>query len=90
MRAQTGAFDKISFHGMDETGSFDVLPPKITLFSSSLSSGSSAGELYACEAKQTLWYHSNKEKSDIWLRIHASNENCTDKFSHTTNLMQFS
>lgn len=34
---------------MTETGSFDMLPPKISLFSSTLSSGSSFGELYAWE-----------------------------------------
>lgn len=49
MRAQTGAFDNINRHGMALTGSFDVLPPIISFFSSLLSSGSSSGELYACE-----------------------------------------
>lgn len=47
MSAQTGAFDKINFQGMTETGSFEMLLPSISLFSSSLSSGSSFGELYA-------------------------------------------
>ena len=47
MRAQTGAFDKISFHGITETGSFETLTPKISLFSSGLRFGSSFGELWA-------------------------------------------
>lgn len=47
MRAQTGAFDKISFHGIVETGSFEVLPAMISLFSAAVSVGSSLGELYA-------------------------------------------
>lgn len=47
MRAQTGAFDRINLQGIDETGSFDTLPPKICLFSLEESSGSSFGELCA-------------------------------------------
>lgn len=47
IRAQTGAFDRISFHGMTETGSLEMLPPSINFFSSTLRSGSSFGELYA-------------------------------------------
>lgn len=49
MRAQTGAFDKIRFHGIADTGSSDILPPIMIFFSESLSSGSSLGELYAWE-----------------------------------------
>ena len=49
MRAQTGAFDKISFQGMTVTGSLDKLPSNMNLFSFALSSGSSAGELCACK-----------------------------------------
>ncbi len=37
---------------MTETGSFEMLPPNISLFSSALSVGSSFGELYAWQGKQ--------------------------------------
>lgn len=56
MRAQTGAFDKINFHGMTETGSFETLPAKIIFFSSALSSGSSLGELWAWKKQYLVFY----------------------------------
>jgi hypothetical protein len=45
MRAHTGALERISRHGIDETGAFATFPPSINLFSLGVSSGSCTGEL---------------------------------------------
>jgi len=62
IRAQTGAFDKINFQGMSETGVFDTPPSSMSFFSSTPRSGSSFGELYAWKGHEFTCQERTKEE----------------------------